>query len=824
MAGESAPLQLFGDFGFVGGEDTAPNPLQNNQTCINWYAEVDRQNAKEAVGLLSCPGLVQLAAAPGGGSPGGPITIIIDTHPLVKIWENDSTGFPFQTSGSGPYPIATAFTAGTVRVNGWNSGSSTLLPSTYRLNLANGAVLSTDIPTPVEALLRPGGSGFLDPGSNQMGQVMQQASGLGGIYGHEPSTGDQIVSHQSNVGNAQLYGFKFTGSSGGVINSDVLAVLTPPGAGNWYLEAHFPCADMAHLWVITSDGSTNRWAHLCSVDPLGVTAEVARYSFASVSDCDTYLNTTRTWWASPGFSGGTPPAGMGESDLVHFWAVGSAVARFAIVSNVATLLGHISAISGVPAGGTLWADHGSAVQVSAQAAACWSVGGTSIQQWPPPSSVLNLPVRGLWELPNDTTALAVIGNTCYLVTVSVPATATTFPTLALTSVGTLQTNIGPVSIRDNNIGGYAVIVDGTYGYLYNIATQGFSQITDPAFLGADTVAFIDGWWIFNRPGTQTFYTNFPQYGTAFNGSYFALKDSSADNLVAVQENKEQLWLIGDKTTEIWYDAGGQYFPFQRLVGTPIQAGCKAKHSVARFGTEGLIWFGRSERGENVILLSSGFAVNVVSTPAFSTEVAQYPITADAIAYTYQEDTHEFYVLIFPTADTTWCYDSQSQLLHKRLSYDPYLQKFHRHRSNCFMNFQGMRIVGDYQCGSLYQLTRNAYTDSGWPIWAKRRSPHIWDKSQRGRTFMASLQTDFRPGVGNASGLGSNPVAGLRISRDGGVTFGQRWTSPIGQIGQYKTRTMWRKLAFGRDNVVEIDVIDPVPRDIIGVTLKAFSSA
>ncbi|MCQ4438091.1 hypothetical protein NO135_24100, partial [Clostridioides difficile] len=76
------------------------------------------------------------------------------------------------------------------------------------------------------------------------------------------------------------------------------------------------------------------------------------------------------------------------------------------------------------------------------------------------------------------------------------------------------------------------------------------------------------------------------------------------------------------------------------------------------------------------------------TPAVSAEVSQYPPTGDAIGYTYQEDTHEFYVLIFPSADTTWCYDGQSGMLHKRLSYDPYAQQFHRHRSNAFMNFQG----------------------------------------------------------------------------------------------------------------------------------------
>lgn len=447
--------------------------------------------------------------------------------------------------------------------------------------------------------------------------------------------------------------------------------------------------------------------------------------------------------------------------------------------------------------------------------------------WPQLSAVTNLPVRGFWELPGDITALTVIGNVCYLVTQSTPATGTSFPTLALTQVGTLATSSGPVCIRDNNAGGYAVIVDGPNGYFYNLSTQAFTQINDPAFLGADRVAYIDGWWIFNRPGTQTFYTNFPQFSITFSGSYFALKDAAPDNLVTLIENKQQLWLVGDKTTEIWYDAGGQYFPFQRLVGTMLQSGCKAKHSIARFnfsGQDGLIWFGRSERGENVILRTRGFNTEVVSNAAFGDEVATYPVTSDAIGYTYQEDTHEFYVLTFPTADVTWVFDSQSNLMHKRLSYDPYAQAYHRHRSNAYMNFAGMRIVGDYQCGAIYQLTRNAQTDAGWPLLAKRRSPHIWDKGPRGRVFMASLQIDFRMGQGNSSGLGSNPQASLAISRDGGQTFGQRYSVSVGKIGQTRLRAMWRRLGFGRDNVVDIEVIDPVPRDIVGATLKAISTA
>jgi hypothetical protein len=465
--------------------------------------------------------------------------------------------------------------------------------------------------------------------------------------------------------------------------------------------------------------------------------------------------------------------------------------------------------------------------------------------WPVASSVTNLPVRGALPLAGGTQALVVISNTLYLVTQTAAATPSAFPTLGLANIGTLNTNTGPVCMVENNgigfgsgsaVVGTVAIVDGPFGYWYNVITRTFTQITDPGFVGADRVVCIDGWFVFNQPNSQAFYTPDSAYGLTFSNAYYALKDGAPDNLVTIFANKETLWLIGEETTEIWYNGGGQYFPFQRLVGTLLQFGCKAAASVSRFSSDGqdnLMWFGQSERGEACIVQSKGFSAGIISTPAFGAEVKTYPITSDAIGYTYQEDAHQFYVLTFPTADVTWVYDSQSGLLHKRLSYDPYQSMLtvnafnppgmHRHRSNCFMNFAGMRIVGDYQNGALYWLTRSSYTDAGWPLLAKRRSPHIWDKESRGRVFMSSLQLDFRAGVGNASGMGADPQVGLAISRDGGRTFGQRWNAAIGQAGQFKSRTMWRKLAFGRDNVVDIEIVDPVPRDIIGATLKAFGA-
>src|SRR5712672_3123663 len=189
MAGNSAPLQLFGDFGFSGGEDTAPNPLQDNQTCINWYAEVDKQNAKEVLGLLGCPGLVQLVAAPGGGAPGFSLTVST-TYPLRKDWENDSPGFPLYNGTSGAYIGIPTSISPQVRIYNRNRTAPGTLGgdgNTYILSVANGSVLTPASPNAFEAPIQTNNqqnnqNKFHDPGgSYYIGLVMPHLNGNCGV-------------------------------------------------------------------------------------------------------------------------------------------------------------------------------------------------------------------------------------------------------------------------------------------------------------------------------------------------------------------------------------------------------------------------------------------------------------------------------------------------------------------------------------------------------------------------------------------------------------------------------------------------------------------
>jgi hypothetical protein len=518
-------------------------------------------------------------------------------------------------------------------------------------------------------------------------------------------------------------------------------------------------------------------------------------------------------------------------------------------------------------------------------------------------------VRGAWVLPGGQQSLVVTGNMLYLVKIQVAATQTSIPQYAVTTIGTLLTNNGPVCIRDNGVlvnglGGYAVIVDGLYCYYYllsgvtytNVFSGGtagtttialtpiegdlpngliisstatitaasgfvpyntqltavdtngltgtisqaatgtdasdtftltippFGQITDAGFLGAQRIAFIEGWLIFNQPGTRTFFTTGPTpYQMLFPGAFYSLKDSSTDNLISLQENERELWLVGERTSEVWYNAGGVNFAFARVPGVGPQIGCAAVYSLARVG-EQLAWLGKNEQGENIVVIQNQYSWERISNHGVEHAISQYPVVSDAIGYAYEEEGHLFYMLIFPTADVTWCWDATTKQWHKRLSYDPIAGVYHRHRSNCFMDFGDVRIVGDYQTGQLHQMSRAYFTDAGNPLRALRRTPHQWQKANRQRLFFSQLQIEFTPGVGLQSGQGQNPQCMLRWSDDGGFTWSQEQWVTIGAAGETKNRAIWYLLGQARDRVWEATFTDPVARDIIGATCYVEAAA
>ncbi len=85
-----------------------------------------------------------------------------------------------------------------------------------------------------------------------------------------------------------------------------------------------------------------------------------------------------------------------------------------------------------------------------------------------------------------------------------------------------------------------------------------------------------------------------------------------------------------------------------------------------------------------------------------------------------------------------------------------------------------------------------------------------------RSFQIDMQMGL--GLGNIieTEVGANPKVYIRISRDGGNTYGNYHGASIGRIGNRRARALFRRLGLARDLVFEISFYDPVmPVAILG---------
>jgi len=383
-----------------------------------------------------------------------------------------------------------------------------------------------------------------------------------------------------------------------------------------------------------------------------------------------------------------------------------------------------------------------------------------------------------------------------------------------TLIGAVLSNSTTVSMASN--GQIIMMTAGlTDAYFINPTTETVTQITDPDFVGAGRVDFIDGYFVWNVPSTGKFQIT-QLYGTGIDALDFATAEGAPDNLVSVLVNHREIWLFGESTVEIWYDAGGADFPLQRIQGAFLECGCAAKDSVAKMDNT-VFWLSTDDRGQGIVQRASGYTPQRVSNHAFEAAVALYSTISDALAFTYQQEGHSFYVISFPTAGATWCFDASNGLWHER-AYRLSSGVLTRHRANCQMNFAGKTLVGDWETGLVYELDLNTYTDNGQPIERSRIGQHVTNGGKY--SFYQAFEVFMQTGVGLQSGQGSNPQAMLRWSDDGGYTWSNERWADIGPVGARDARVRWRRLGKSRDRLFMVVVSDPIPVVMTGAALEA----
>lgn len=374
--------------------------------------------------------------------------------------------------------------------------------------------------------------------------------------------------------------------------------------------------------------------------------------------------------------------------------------------------------------------------------------------------------------------------------------------------GALGTNTGYVDFAWGT--SQLVIVDGPNGYVFNLNTNTLTPITADGWLGSNRVAYLDGYFIFVDPDTQRFYVSAIDDASQIDALDFASAESSPDDIVSHIISHRELWLLGEQSTEVWFNAGGTDFPFARNNGAVLDIGCVASYS-AQLIDNGLMWIARDRLGYGMVVRTNGYQPERVSTIAVEEALQSSTDLSQARAYVYQQDGQTFYCINAPGLASTWCYEASTGAWHERC--DLVAGNLTAHRATCHAFVFGKHLVGG--SGKVYRMDKTLSTFDGDIIKRMRISPS-YAVPQVDRVafneFVLSCVSGFGP-------QGLAPVAELSWSDNGGITYGNPVQRSIGAVGNFLTRVVWNRLGMARDRVWKLEVTDAVPFSIIDAAVR-----
>lgn len=417
-------------------------------------------------------------------------------------------------------------------------------------------------------------------------------------------------------------------------------------------------------------------------------------------------------------------------------------------------------------------------------------------------------------------------------------------------VGSLKTYAGTVRFAEN--GTQIILVDGQYGYIYELISNVMHRITDPYFPGVEDptqgpshVCCIDTYFIVNSTGTNRYYWSSPGYVpyafdsthpdvlNLWNGLQFGVKGATSGNITGLIANGTQLYVYGANDLEVHYNTGrtqGQLFA--RVEGAYVMAGLLAPQSLVRYIND-VFWIGTDSNGTiGVFSCGPNYQPQRISVRGVEARMQMYKGIEDAFASAFFIDGHAFVAFTFPrgtstdgsddTAGATWLYDCASKTWARRTKWDDATGTSFRWQAQYVTYNWSKLIMGDQDTDAVYQLDTQYHADdkadaSGvYYINRVVTTPVGWNSGIN--MVYRSIQLNMQQGQGVRTGQGSNPKAMMSISIDAGFTYGHEREAPIGVTGNYVQRTRWTKCGIGRNRQERFRITEPIPVIITGLTI------
>lgn len=373
-------------------------------------------------------------------------------------------------------------------------------------------------------------------------------------------------------------------------------------------------------------------------------------------------------------------------------------------------------------------------------------------------------------------------------------------------------------------GGYptqVLIASGGAISVFSLVSNSFQALTTPPN-NVLMVDFLGGFFAALSSG-NTWSVSAVEDATTWPGTSVAQVSVFSDQILALIECNELIWVLGAKHAAAYYLSGAPLFPFDVTSGGVVTIGILAQFSAARIQSrqygKTLAFLGGDDQGAGVVYALNGYIPQRISDSALEYWLANHTIT-DAVGMARQEEGQNFYDLWFPTANVMWTLDVDLGWWHQRSSLVGGVPAAHLGRCHTYNAALGGHLVGDRTTGKVYLMSSQFFTENtgpgvNIPIIRTRIGPTLENEGGQITVPINEFQVDFETGMGPepplTDGFGNprDPYAMFSYSEDFGKTWSPERMIPCGKAGEFKKVAIDRRLGSWRSFTPKVTVSDPI---------------
>lgn len=396
-----------------------------------------------------------------------------------------------------------------------------------------------------------------------------------------------------------------------------------------------------------------------------------------------------------------------------------------------------------------------------------SLSGVSYIPRPSVGSEYSLPAgpnRGIWsqKIGEVNTLYSVVGTSLYKIVNSVTSL---LGTVAGSNRASFASNLFHVAVT---AGGHL--------YLWNGVALVDVPIPDAGLV--TNVTSFDNYFFVGIKGTTKFYYLEPG-ATVINPLNFLSAERSPDDVISLTVLGDELWVLGQKTCEVFVSTGDAAAPFVRVAGRTYTVGCFHTDTVVLGSINNrqcVLWVTPSKE----VIFAQGDTVKI-SNESIEELLKSEP---SLVGWFFRTNRHDFYVL--SGVQSTLVYDLTKGRWYRWSSYE----------KNTWDAVFGVQnddsvYVSVVDRSSIFQLGSASTDETSGPI--------ICEVSglvqNRARTPMSCTNVNLFLNYGNVSSYSKTPIVEMRWSDDQGNTWSDYVQGSAGNKGDYTTTILFRSLGL-----------------------------